>query len=233
MSTNAENNSSITIIVIGIVVGVLCCVISLVLMFLLFRTPSDPKIAPGLIGGPCNKGKCTAPKSICKFDMCYEECKGRNAWPCENDSDIPYTKTYWCDYSSCPAWVPPKSPNSEQEAGPSLFDQALKQQQAIDAKTAAIKIAQQEAQLEQQAQQKQQAASDAAQQKQWCKCAQMYVDGQILHGTCAVGPYYKDGGFAQPWCYVSGGTQCKTATKSANEALAGSAWRVCDPKLDT
>ena len=226
MSSLEKSNT--TIIIVGIIVGFLCCVISAVLMYLSFRTPSDPKIAPGLIGGPCNKGVCSAPNSICKFDMCYEQCKGRNAWPCNSDGDVPYTKTYWCDYSSCPEWVAPKAANEEGKKTSTFFEDAVKQQQAIDAQKAAIQAEQQTFALEQKKVAAAAAIQEEQQQKDLCKCNAV----TNIHSVCATGPYYDDGGFAQAWCYVKGGTQCKTAKASANSALKGSAWRTCDPNVD-
>ena len=225
--SNAEKSNT-TIIIVAIIVVFLCCVISGVLMFLLFRTPADPKIAPGLIGGPCNKGNCSAPNSICKFDMCYEQCKGRNAWPCDSDGDVQYAKKYWCDYSNCPEWVPPKAANAEEKKGSTFFEDAVKQQQDIDAKKAAIAAEQQTFALEQKKAAAAASVQAEAQIKELCKCNPV----ANIHSVCATGPYYDDGGFAQAWCYVKGGTQCKTATPSTNSALKGSAWRTCDPNVD-
>jgi hypothetical protein len=223
--------SNVTIILAGIAVGILCCVISVVTTYLVFRKPAEPTIAPGLIGGACNSGKCTAPNSICKFNMCYEQCKGRNAWPCDSDGDIPYIKTYWCDYSGCPAWQPPKSQTAiaaESKPKSSMFDEALKQQQAIDAETAAIKIAQQKLQLTQQEAAIAQGAVAQSQIASACQC-QKYVGGQT---GCKVGVNDRDGDDVQPWCYVQGGTQCPTATKSKNDKMQASAWRACNPNVD-
>lgn len=234
MSANIEK-SNLNIILIGVAVGILCCVISIVTAYIVFRSPSpaENKIAPGLIGGPCNNGRCTAPDSICKFNECYEQCKGRNAWPCDNDGDIPYIKTYWCDYSGCPPWQPPKSAvaAANAETKLSMFEQAMKQQQAIDAETAKIKIAQQEASLAEKKAAGEMAAQQEAEQKDFCQCITLYKGAATLenmvHVQCGHGKYNKDGNDTQNWCYVKGGINCKKASPSENSDLANSAWRLC------
>ena len=192
-----------------------------------------PVGAAGKISGPClGNGTCTDVGSTCMYNMCYQECNGRNAWPCVTSGDIPRAKTYWCDYSKCPAWVPP-APTTETSAPPSVFTQAvnaLTQEQLVQAEAAAAAqaAAQQEAKLA-----SQEAAQEANLQKQYCKCIAYPRDS--LHRSpnpiCNVGMFNGAGSQSQSTCFVAKGTLCTSATQGPADDPAA-AWRICNPSVD-
>ena len=190
-------------------------------------TPAPVAVTPGKIGNPClADGTCTDANSICKFNMCYEQCKGRNAWPCENDGDIPQIKTYWCDYSSCPAAVAPSKTTVTTEKQPSAFDTAVKQMAAADALKAETQAKQEAVAQEAAAAAQAQALADANDQLIQCKCVVNPLDSRHKTMACFNGTFNGDGSDSQMWCNTNGGTKCKTATVSKYDA--GRAWRLCD-----
>ena len=227
--TNIEPGLNIYLIV-GIVAVIICFCISSIIGYYIVSRPAEDIGIPGKIGNRClSNGTCSDPNSICRFDKCYEQCKGRNAWPCENDGDIPMTKTYWCDYKDCPAYVTPEAKEAaDNQKAPDVFGEAVKEIARIDKlKEERIAKEKEEAAAEA-AQAKITAAANAASQGNYCACIPVLeVKTHSFGDGCNIIANGYDGSNAHKWCYVKGGTQCKEATQS-REGDRGRAWRLCD-----
>jgi len=225
--TPGKGSNTMLFVIIGVVV---CCVICLSVVSGVGATlyyNYHKEIEVGKIGGKCfDNLTCTSPY-ICIKGECYEDCEPDLAsTDCRSNFNFQRHDAYYCDYGECNDWW--REPTQEDyDEYSDIFKEALRLD-IENKKRQAEEKAQREIEAEQK---KTQQEIEEAQQKSLCQCSAFA--GTRLHPetkqpiVCDKGLYEGDGGDVKKWCYVSGGHDCRGATRSINPKTRGLAWKLC------